>query len=324
MANELQVIVKQEPGTISWNFQQLKESLAGMMSSYENMVYTDESIAVARQDLAGLRKLKNSVEDRRKEIRRKCLEPYEDIEKQAKELTKLIDKPIDKIDGQVKAYEEARKKEKRDSIIQYMTEAFKDLPPVISKRLQCKVYSQSWENISTPKKAWVDAIKAAHDQTVNDLNIISGVDDDFMDMAMEAYSSGLILSDALQKVNELQKQREIIRQREQERMEAEARRRAELERLRQEREAAAQRAAKETPKAERMPECPKQEAVAAERIMPKAEQHAQRANPQVQPLQSEARPNGIVEKVIRIRGSQNQIARILGFIEYAGATYEEA
>lgn len=319
MGNELQVVVQQEPGAVKWNFEQLKTSLAEMMSSYENMVYTEESITVARQDLAGLRKLKGAVEDKRKEIRRKCLEPYTVIEEQAKKLTTLIDKPIAAIDGQVKAYEEARRKEKRDAILSYMAEAFKDLPPAIAKRLQCKVYAASWENASTPKKTWTETITAAHDQTANELEIIAGVDADFRDMAMEVYEKGLVLAEALQKVNELQRQREIIRQREQERREAEARRREELERLRQEREAAALRAEQEQPKVERVPEIRMPEPVKAEQEAPKPAQEATPA-PQAQAATAQ---DGTVEKVIRIRGNENQIARILGFIKYAGAAYEE-
>lgn len=319
MANELQVIVQQEPGIIKWNFQQLKESLEKIMSSYENTIYTDKSITTARQDLATLRKLKTAVEDKRKEIRRKCLEPYGIIEDQAKQLTTLIDKPIAAIDGQVKAYEEARKKEKRDTIISYMTEKFSDIPPTIAKCLQWKVYTASWENATTAKKVWVDAINAAHDQTVNELAIIGGVDEDFRDMAMEAYSTELVLADALKKVNELQKQREIIRQREQERMEAETRRQEELEKLRQEREAAALRTAQEQPKAERMPEIQKPELVKEEQEAPEPEQTVA----QVQQAQTATARGSTVEKVLRIKGNANQISRILGFIKYAGATYEE-
>lgn len=320
MGEELQVIVQQEPGVVKWNFEQLKANLAEMMSSYEMMVYDDSSIVTARQDLAGLRKLRGAVEDKRKEIRRKCLEPYSVIEGQAKELTTLIDKPIAVIDGQVKAYEEARRKEKRDAIAAYMAEAFADLPANIGKRLQCKIYSPAWENASTPKKTWMDAITAAHDQTMNELDIIGNVDEDFRDMAMEVYGKGLVLAEALQKVNELQRQREIIRQREQERREAEARRREAEEKARQEREAAI-KAAQEAPAP--VMENPKPEPV-------KAEQNIQKpvpTPPQTPPQAAQAQPvkaqDGTVEKVLRIRGNENQIARILGFIKYAGAAYEE-
>ncbi len=315
MGEELQVIVQQNPGVVKWNFEQLKANLTEMMSSYETMVYDENSIVTARHDLAGLRKLRGAVEDKRKEIRRKCLEPYSIIEGQAKELTALIDKPIVVIDEQVKAYEDARRKERRDAITAYMAEVFSDLPANIGNRLQGKIYSPAWENASTPKKNWMDVITAAHDHTVNELDIIGNVDEDFRDMAMEAYGNDLSLADAIQKVNELQRQREIIRKREQERQEAEARRREAEEKARQEREVAI-KAAQETPV--QAVESPKPEPVKAEQNIPNPVQ-ALPQSAQVQPAKAQ---DGTAEKVLRIRGNENQIACIMNFIKYVGADYE--
>ena len=201
-----------------------------------------------------------------------------------------------------------------------MAEAFADLPANIGKRLQCKIYSPAWENASTPKKTWMDAITAAHDQTMNELDIIGNVDEDFRDMAMEVYGKGLVLAEALQKVNELQRQREIIRQREQERREAEARRREAEEKARQEREAAI-KAAQEAPAP--VMENPKPEPVKAEQNIPKPVPTPPQTPPQAAQAQPVKAQDGTVEKVLRIRGNENQIARILGFIKYAGAAYEE-
>ena len=87
--NELQVVVKQEVGKINWNFEELKTALATEMKKYTGIVFDDDSIADAKKTVAYLRKLKESVEDRRKDVKKKCLEPYNEMEKQAKELTQL-------------------------------------------------------------------------------------------------------------------------------------------------------------------------------------------------------------------------------------------
>ena len=108
--NELQVVVKQEVGKINWNFEELKTALATEMKKYTGIVFDDDSIADAKKTVAYLRKLKESVEDRRKDVKKKCLEPYNEMEKQAKELTQLIDEPINTIAKQVKDYEEEQKK----------------------------------------------------------------------------------------------------------------------------------------------------------------------------------------------------------------------
>lgn len=105
--NELQVVVKQEVGKINWNFEELKTALATEMKKYTGIVFDDDSIADAKKTVAYLRKLKESVEDRRKDVKKKCLEPYNEMEKQAKELTQLIDEPM--LDNGI-TYEEAAKR----------------------------------------------------------------------------------------------------------------------------------------------------------------------------------------------------------------------
>ena len=72
--NELQVVVKQEVGKINWNFEELKTALATEMKKYTGIVFDDDSIADAKKTVAYLRKLKESVEDRRKDVKKKCLD----------------------------------------------------------------------------------------------------------------------------------------------------------------------------------------------------------------------------------------------------------
>ena len=209
--NELQVVVKQEPGSISWNFDELKEQLREITQSYENLIYTDDSITAAKADVANLRKLKTAVEDKRKDARRICLEPYEAIEAQAKELTALIDKPISAISKQVREYENKQKAERKEVIVAFMNETFSDLPEVIAKRLAEKCYDPKWENKTAQKKVWTDAINDAHKQAKKDLAILNNSDEDFREMALRVYEQNLVLEDALRKISELQQQREMLR-----------------------------------------------------------------------------------------------------------------
>ena len=78
--NELQVVVKQQVGKINWNFEELKTALATEMKKYTGIVFDDDSIADAKKTVAYLRKLKDSVEERRKEVKKECLKPYDDME----------------------------------------------------------------------------------------------------------------------------------------------------------------------------------------------------------------------------------------------------
>lgn len=153
--NELQVVVKQEVGKINWNFEELKTALATEMKKYTGIVFDDDSIADAKKTVAYLRKLKESVEDRRKDVKKKCLEPYNEMEKQAKELTQLIDEPINTIAKQVKDYEEEQKKKKKEEILAYMAEVFAELPetvPMDGNLLMnyCRADNKTTANIKIP------------------------------------------------------------------------------------------------------------------------------------------------------------------------------
>lgn len=331
--DELQVIVNQQPGVITWNFEDLKNALAEKMTTYETLVYTEDTVKDAKSDLAGLRKLRKAVEDKRKEIKEHCLDPYYIIEEQAKELTALIDKPIAKIAEQVDNYEKKRKAAVKAEITGYMAEQFAPLPDGIAKKLQSKIYDSRWENATATKKSWQDAIAAALSQTQGDLGILEDIEDEFKDKAMEIYGNNLILSDALAKVNELRRQKEEILKRERQRIEAEERRKAEeaarkeaQERAKAEaeaRKAQAQAAIKEEPP--KPDETPKHVPGADIPIPANAPKPipAQRTEP-AQPKASErAITDGKVKKTISITGTPEQINKVLAYIKFAGATFEE-
>lgn len=333
--DELQVIVNQQPGVITWNFEDLKNALAEKMATYETLVYTEDTVKDAKSDLAGLRKLRKAVEDKRKEIKEHCLDPYYIIEEQAKELTALIDKPIAKIAEQVDDYEKKRKAAVKAEITDYMKEQFAPLPDGIAKKLQFKIYDNRWENATATKKSWQDAIAAALSQTQGDLGILEDIEDEFKDKAMEIYGNNLILSDALAKVNELRKQKEEILKRERQRIEAEERRKA---------EEAARKEAQEREKAEaeaRKQEQARAAAIKAEQPKPdETPKHvpgadvpipanapkpipAQRTEPAHPTIADRAIPDGKVEKTIRIMGTSEQINKVLAYIKFAGAAFEE-
>lgn len=102
--------------TIEWNFDALKTWLEDGLASYKGRVYDDSQINEAKKDAANLRKLKEAIDGKRKELKRDYLEPYEAFASQAKLLTDMIDKQIEEISGQVKAYDTRWKEEKRQRI----------------------------------------------------------------------------------------------------------------------------------------------------------------------------------------------------------------
>lgn len=247
---ELKVIVNQTPGVIRWNFDELKTALSLMMETYTGLVYTEETIPAAKADVAMLRKLRKAVEDKRKEIKEKCLEPYSTVETQAKELTGIIDEPINLIAKQVSNYEARQKALRKKEILKYMDDCFSGIPAEIAKKAQFKIYDQRWENATAKKREWMAAINSCREDINRSLGIIEGIDEEFRKDAIIEYGINLELSAAIAKVQALQQQKARI-------LEAERRRQEEAERRKREAdEATARRAAEEATRVQTQPSIP--------------------------------------------------------------------
>lgn len=114
--NELSLVINQNPGSIDINFDTLEEQLNKKLSEYKGAVFTEDSKAIAKAEVVSLRKLKKDIEDSRKAVKKKWMEPYDQFEKKMKSLSAKVDEPINAINEQVQAFEEKRKQEKRELI----------------------------------------------------------------------------------------------------------------------------------------------------------------------------------------------------------------
>lgn len=107
------------PQVIETNGEELKAWLSEKLTQYNEIVVTPETIKAAKDDKSKLTKLRTAMEDRRKEVKRQCMAPYEDFERKYKELLALIDEPIGKIDTQLKALDEQEQQEKYNRLKGY-------------------------------------------------------------------------------------------------------------------------------------------------------------------------------------------------------------
>lgn len=107
------------PQVIETNGEELKAWLSEKLTQYNEIVVTPETIKAAKDDKAKLTKLRAALEERRKEVKRQCMAPYEDFERKYKELLALIDEPIGKIDTQIKALDEQEQQEKYNRVKDY-------------------------------------------------------------------------------------------------------------------------------------------------------------------------------------------------------------
>lgn len=230
---EINLLVKQENGTIGGNFEEIKSALKSELEVYKNMVFTEESKPEARKTVAGLRKLKQSMNDKKLEVKKTFMVPYTEFEAQVKELDKLIDEPIDFINRQLEEFERKRVEERKTLISEIYTGIMAEHESVAEYLpLQC-IYDSKWENSTTTKKAIKEAIEQCVEHVEKDLTVIRSMKSEFEDKGIAKYKNTLELSDALTVMNQYQKQKEDILRRQaeeqQRKAEEEARRAVETE-----------------------------------------------------------------------------------------------
>ncbi len=211
--NELQVIAQQTPGTIKWNFEELKEQLSEEMKRYESIIYTDDTIKEAKSDIAGLRKLQKEVNDRKIEVKKSFLAPYETFEAQANELKAIIEKPIAMIDEKIKDYEARRKKAALEKIRNYYDEAAASLPEAVREKAFGKIYQDKWLNATAKVSDWKGGIDAGVENIKQDYETIRSMTSDFISEGVARYEESLMLNDAIQYMNSLQRQKQIAEER---------------------------------------------------------------------------------------------------------------
>ena len=62
------------PQAIDFNFEEMKAELTEKLTAYNALVVTEDSIRDAKADKAKLNKLRTAVEDKRKEVKKLCLQ----------------------------------------------------------------------------------------------------------------------------------------------------------------------------------------------------------------------------------------------------------
>ena len=204
---ELKILSPQEGGfvkEIQWNNEELKAEISEKMQDYKNLVFTEETIKEAKKDRANLNKLKNAFEDERKRIKKLCMAPYDEFEKQVKELVALIDEPIRLIDNQIKEVEEKRRDEKRKEV--------EALFPTIGFQAFVTldmIWDEKWLNATVSMAKIEEQMKSRMYQIGDDVFTIHGLPE-FSFEAMEVYKNTLDLTKAIQegqRLSEIQKRK---------------------------------------------------------------------------------------------------------------------
>ena len=101
---------------IVWNADEIAKEVAEKVGYYKNLVYTEDQVTEAKKDRAKLRKFVTALKDKDREIKERCLAPYEEFHNQMLKIISLVEEPAELIDKQVKEYEEGQKRQKLAAI----------------------------------------------------------------------------------------------------------------------------------------------------------------------------------------------------------------
>jgi hypothetical protein len=231
--NELKIEISQEPAVIRCNFKDVKAKLSEKMAEYQGAVFTEESKSVAKAELASLRKTREEVEKRRKEVKAQCLVPYNDFEEKVKELLEIIDEPICLIDSQLKEMEAERIRKRHGDVEKLYTECTGEWAEYLPLK---EIYVKKWDNATTSLKQIEKELLAMAEKVASEIGIIRNTQSEVVEDALQVYQKSRDLGAALTRINiyEDNKKRALEAERIRREQEEEQRRQAEIERAREE------------------------------------------------------------------------------------------
>ncbi len=194
---ELKINAMETTNAINFNFEELKNEITTKSELYKNMVYTDDTIKTAKEDRASLNKFIKALEDKRKEVKKQYLEPYNNFEKQVKELVRIINEPVTLIGEQITEFEEREKATKREEVERLFNEAgFESFV-----KLE-QIFDPKWLNKSSSLKSIATELKNIAERIRNDLAVLNEISE-FQFEATETYKDTLDISKAIAEKNRL-------------------------------------------------------------------------------------------------------------------------
>lgn len=205
---ELQVVLEQKVGFFTGNFDEIKESLEVKVSEYANMVYSEENYMTAKKDAANLRKLKNSIDEKRIATKKAYMVPAENFDKQCKELIEIVDKSLYPIATQIDIFEEKRRSSKKEAIFAYFQEHVIGLEEYA---VFMDVFVEQMLNVNYSIKQWKLDIDNYLTKIETDVKTLSDTNSEFSWKALEDYKVNKDLGRAFKTITLLEEQkREII------------------------------------------------------------------------------------------------------------------
>lgn len=134
------------PAEIQANFDELDAKVDNMIAGYTDAVYdltSQETIKQAKRDRTYLNGIVKEIDDRRKAVKRDYMQPYNEFEARANEITKKVKDASNNIKNQLDEAEETRKEELYGQLRQHYEDFAGVLAPVVPYE---RVHDPKWLN----------------------------------------------------------------------------------------------------------------------------------------------------------------------------------
>lgn len=319
MTNNLSLVIKNpENGEflkrIYWNKEEFIELIKGIAKQYEGASYTEDQMKLAKEDRAKLNAIKKAISDRRIEIKKLVMEPYEKFEEEVKEVVALIDAPAAMIDRQIKEYEERTKEEKREALKEYFQEHVGSLKDMVTFQ---QIFDPKWLNLSVSLKKAKEEMEDKIYGIESNLETIEGMCEEKYLVAVKArYLKTLDVNEAFS---------EMKRLKELERIEEEKRRKAEEDRVAAEkaREEAEKRKAVEAAEEEarKAANAPEEEETDEPEDESEPERQEEEAEPEEAPKPAEEEEKRY-KATFTVTGTKKQLIELKRYMEEIGLTVQ--
>ena len=189
-----QVVVPNLPSP-TWNREEVEQTVTRMLAEYTNVVYTPDTAKSAKADRAELNRSAKALDDERKRVKAAYTATIERFEREIRAITDKIKSAANEIDFQVKAFEEAEKKKKKEAIREEFYNAW----------FKCgefeQIFDEKWLNATTSMNAVRQALKERAEQIAKDCEVLETIEE-YRFEAQETYKRTLSLTDAMRTVQE--------------------------------------------------------------------------------------------------------------------------
>lgn len=199
---------------IEANFEEVHTWLDENLAPYREMAVTPDTVATAKTYRASIRKVKDRIDQSRKEAKAAALAAYTDFEAKCKALTGLCDEAANAIDEQVKALEEADAQKKIEALqAEYVAMTDDEIEHYLPWGV---INNPKWANKTYSFEQAKAEIAEAIDGARSDLDTIRSMGGNDTPYLLDVYRQTRSISAVVRKASELKTMREREEQRERE------------------------------------------------------------------------------------------------------------